>query len=593
MRYERLHFFDHPADIDAWMHVGNTLGGDIVNFVAHLDTMPTIEAITDNVETLFGYSSADITNDKTNIDQLIYQKDIKKVYLYVYHSIFQKKDNFQFSFRLLGKDNTIRHVVCNYTVARDDETKEIKLIGTLLDVTNERNFENQIRYLTYHDTLTGLVNRQKIRHIIQNELENNIFTKTTSALLFLGLNRFKNINETLGHEIGDKLLQHVSHRLGSVIKQEDTLARIGGDEFVILISNLNHKTLKSHTEIIAQRVYTILERPFAIEGNILHITASIGVSFLGIDGDNSDQVLKNADTAMHLAKKDQDNYLRYYQSTMQESAAIHLEVENDLRAALKNREFTLFYQPQVNIHTDEVIGAEALIRWQHPHKGMISPLKFIPIAEETGLIIPISEWVLAEACKTLKQLQTTSKTPKSFKKISVNISNKHFKLPSFTTDVIKIIKESGIDANGLELEVTEGALIANIDETIEKMLILKELGIKIAIDDFGTGYSSLSYLKRLPVDILKIDKSFVMHMDTDHDDKVMTHTIVQMSRNLGLGIIAEGVEKVAHLHALREMGCDTYQGYLFSKPINVALFKELLFLSAKDPKHLFRDTAEA
>ena len=363
----------------------------------------------------------------------------------------------------------------------------------------------------------------------------------------------------------------------SCIKDEDTLARVGDDEFVILLSQLNKKTLHSHVKIIADRVYKILERPFSIDNNLLHITTAIGVSILGIDGKSSSEVLKNADTAMYLAKKDQNNCFRYYKNDMQ-NLSKNLEIENDLITAIKENQFELYYQPQVDIKGDFIIGGEALIRWHHPKKGMVSPLDFIPIAEDTGLIIAIGQWVLEEACRRIKEIQDDSNSTKTFRKISVNISSKQFAEPNFASTVKQIINKSEIDPRFLELEVTEGALISNIDEAIEKMLILKELGIKFSIDDFGTGYSSLTYLKKLPIDIIKIDQSFIRNMHRDKDDKVLTHTIIQMSQNLGLGLIAEGVEKIEHLNFLKEEGCESYQGYFFSKPVPFDEFKKLLFV---------------
>ncbi len=578
-------------DISQWINISDTIGGSAVSFLIELNDDPIILNISSNVSDVFGYNADKLIENRASISKFIYKEDIKNLYLSVYNSIFSKRKNSTTNFRVLCFDGTIKYVNTSFEYFRDKKADKLFLVGYVLDITQNRSFQKKIDYLTNYDNLTGLVNREKIKNIIDEELQININTKTASALLYLDLNRFKNVNDTLGHIIGDKLLQHVSYRLKSCIKSEDTLARVGDDEFVILLSKLNQKTLYSHIEIIANRVYKILERPFSIDENLLHITTSIGVSILGIDGDSSDEILKSADTAMYLAKKDQDNYFRYYQSDMKEVTQSNLEIENDLRVAINENQFELYYQPQVDVTSDFIIGAEALIRWHHPVKGMVSPLQFIPIAEDTGLIIAISEWVLIESCKRIKELQDTPNCPSTFKKISVNISSKQFAQPSFASDVKKIISESEIDPTNLELEVTEGALISNLDDAIEKMLILKELGIKFSIDDFGTGYSSLTYLKKLPIDIIKIDQSFITNMHVDQDDKILTQTIIQMSQNLRLGLIAEGVEKVEHLNFLQEKGCESYQGYFFSKPLPFDEFKALLLSNQIETQELLRYSA--
>lgn len=566
-------------DLSHWINISDTLGGSAVSFIIELNHAPHIVDISSNVRDIFGYEKEDLVSNQDIFKKIIHHKD----------SALELNDTS--SFRVICFDGNLKNVTCYAKKIRDKKENKLYFVGYIVDTTKEISFQQKIDYLTNHDNLTALVNREKIKIIIDEELQLNIKTKKSSAILYLDLNRFKNVNDTLGHDIGDKLLQHVSHRLKSCIKDQDTLARVGDDEFVILLSSLNEKTLYSHVEIIAKRVYKILERPFSIDDNLLHITTSIGVAILGVDGNNSDEILKTADTAMYLAKKDQDNYFRYYQSDMRDITQGNLEIENDLRVAIKEQQFELYYQPQVDVTSNHIIGAEALIRWHHPVKGIISPLKFIPMAEETGLIIAIGEWVLQESCKRIKELQEDANCPRTFKKISVNISSKQFAQPSFTADVKKIIADTKIDPTFLELEVTEGALISNLDDTVEKMQILKELGIKFSIDDFGTGYSSLMYLKKLPINIIKIDKSFITNMHADDNDKILTQTIIQMSQNLRLGLIAEGVEKIEHLNFLQEKGCESYQGYFFSKPLPFKAFKELLFENEVKMLELLRYTA--
>jgi diguanylate cyclase (GGDEF)-like protein/PAS domain S-box-containing protein len=564
-------------NISSWIKLADTVGGSCVNFVIELSGVPNIVNISSNVYELYGYKKDDLVGHKEALERVIFEKDLEEIYQTINNSLFSKRRSQTLCFKINCFDGIFKEVKSHISYVVDKKEKKVYLVGYLIDATQEISFQRKIDYLTNYDSLTGLVNREKIKTIIDKELEENIKTGTSSALLYLDLNRFKNINDTLGHQVGDKLLQHVSHRLISCIKQEDTLARVGDDEFVILLSSLNSKTLYSHIEIIAKRLYKILERPFSIDGNILHITTSIGVSILGVDGKTSDEVLKSADTAMNISKKDQDNYFRYYKTNMRNKTTTNLEIENDLRIAISENQFELYYQPQVDVVTENIIGAEALIRWHHPVKGIISPFHFIPIAEETGLIVDIGKWVLIESFKRIKELQEDCELPKAFKKISVNISSKQFAQANFTTQIEELIADFSINPSFLELEVTEGALISNLDDAIEKMHILKERGIKFSIDDFGTGYSSLSYLKKLPIDIIKIDKSFITNMHTDSDDKILTQTIIQMSQNLRLGLIAEGVEKIEHLNFLQEKGCQSYQGFFFSKPIPFDEFRELLF----------------
>ncbi len=579
------------TNISNWIKTSNTIGGSSVSFVIEFDKKrPYLKDISSNIFQLYGYKKEDLLNKKECVDDLIYKNDLKFIYLSIQNFLLKRERTHKISFRILTADKSIKLVECFFTFKKDKKRDTVMLFGYILDNTIKKAYEDEINYLYYYDQLTDLANRRKIKNEINKEIESHIYANTSSAVLFLGLNRFKNINDSLGYEKGDKLLQHVAHRLKSCVKDIDTLARIGGDEFVILLSGLKEKTIRSQIEIIAKRINTILEQPFKIGPNSLHITISIGAAIIGADGNNSNKILKNADSAMKEAKKDQNIYLSYYKSTMQDRALTNLEIENDLRVAIKEGEFELYYQPQVDIKSEQIIGAEALIRWNHSKKGLISPLTFIPLAEETGLIVPVGEWVLQDACRRIKELQNDPLLPASFKKISVNISSKQFKQPSFTDDVIKIIKESKIEPSFLELEVTEGALISDLDEAIEKMDKLKKLGVGFSIDDFGTGYSSFTYLKKLPVDIIKIDKSFITNMHSDADDRVLTQTIIQMSQNLQLGLIAEGVEKIEHLNFLQEKGCQSYQGYFFSKPLPFNNFKELIHQSRVKPLELLRDT---
>ncbi len=572
-----------------WMKTSSTILGVSVNFVIEIkNAKGYLRDISKNVSDFFGYKREDLLKDRVCIDSLIYKSDLKFLYLSVENSIKKRDKNHKLSFRVLTDLKEPKIVEAYFSFKK--ERGVLLIYGYLIDNSIKKAYQDEINYLYYYDQLTNLANRRKIKNEIDREIESNLYTGRSSAVLFLGIDRFKNINDSLGHKAGDKLLQHVANRLKSCIKKCDTLARVGGDEYLILLSGLKRKTLKSHIKLIAKRVNKILEEPFLIEKNRLHITVSIGVGVIGVDGDNSDEILKNVDTAMKEAKKNQNSYISYYRSTMQDRALNDLEIENDLRVAIKDHELELYFQPQVDIKSEEIIGAEALIRWNHKKKGLISPIKFIPVAEESGLIIQIGKWVLKDACRHIKELLDDSKLPPSFKKVSVNISSKQFRLPTFVDDIKKVIKKSKIDPSFLELELTESALISDLDDAIKKMVSLKEIGIGFSIDDFGTGYSSFTYLKKLPIDIIKIDKSFITNMHCDLDDRVLTQTIIQMSQNLQLKLVAEGVEKIEHLNFLQEKGCDSYQGYFFSKPLPFSEFKSLLYQNSIKPLGLIRDT---
>ena len=395
------------------------------------------------------------------------------------------------------------------------------------------------------------------------------------ALLFIDLDNFKNLNDTLGHDIGDLLLQHVAQRLESCVREGDTVARLGGDEFVVMLENLSEKDIESaaQTEAIGEKILSTLNQSYRLGTHEYHSTPSIGVTLFNDHKHGIEELLKQADIAMYQAKKSGRNTLRFFDPKMQDSINTRAALEDELHKALENRQFHLHYQIQVD-SSHRPYGAEALIRWIHPERGLVSPADFIPLAEETGLIMPIGQWVLDTACAQIKAWQKKSLTRDLI--LAVNISAQQFRQVDFVAQVQSAVLRHAINPSLLKLEITESMLLESIEEIIASMNTLKEIGIRFSLDDFGTGYSSLQYLKRLPLNQLKIDQSFVRDLVTDSSDRAIVHTIIAMAHSLNLDVIAEGVETEEQLQFLMNMDCTHFQGYLFSRPVAIEQFEELL-----------------
>jgi len=434
---------------------------------------------------------------------------------------------------------------------------------------NRRNVEAHIHHMANHDPLTDLPNRNLLLDHLHMAIMLARRHEVIGALLFLDLDHFKNINDSLGHALGDHLLKGVANRLVSAAEKNVTVSRLGGDEFVVLIPEVGKQrhTAGKKVKELASRIRKMLNEPFKVEGRELHVSPSIGIVLFPEDAENPADVLRHADTAMYRAKAAGRNAVQFYLPAMAAEANERLMLEGYLRHAIEFNEMFLLYQPQVN-DTGHIVGVEALLRWQHPEMGLIPPTQFIHILEEMGLIMEVGAWVIEQACRQMKEWSTDQHF-RDIKHMSVNVSPRQFMQPDFVQQVTVCLEHSGVDPTMLTLELTEGIAVTNIESTIEKMLSLKTLGVELAIDDFGTGYSSLVYLKRMPLDILKIDKAFVMDLLVDSEDAAIVQTIIAMSEHLSLNVIAEGVETAEQLRFLHNKGCLLYQGEYFSEPLTL------------------------
>ncbi|MDD4960585.1 MAG: EAL domain-containing protein, partial [Gallionella sp.] len=443
------------------------------------------------------------------------------------------------------------------------------------DITERRASEEKIHVLAYYDELTHLPNRRLMMDRLQQAAAASTHSKQSGALLFIDLDHFKTINETKGYDIGDLLLLEVSRRLSANVREGETVARLGSDEFIVILAALDPSPHEAATQArqVAEKLQVSLSQPYQLNQFVHSITPSIGIVTFHGHQHNWEELLKHAEVAMHEAKATGRDAICFHDHAMQTTLETRAELESELRIALEQQQFELYYQVQVDSN-HRALGAEALIRWQHPAKGTISPNAFIPLAEEMGIIIPIGRWALQTACVQLKKWQQDANT--SHLTVSVNVSVKQFRQADFVQQVRHVLLETGAKPAHLKLELTESILLSNVEDIIEKMQALKLLGIHFSMDDFGTGYSSLQYIKRLPLDQLKIDQSFVRDIATDTNDAAIVQTIIAMSDALGLSVIAEGVENQEQRDFLSQHGCHTFQGYLFGRPLPVTNFETAL-----------------
>lgn len=452
------------------------------------------------------------------------------------------------------------------TLQLEEANRELQL-----DIARRKEAEDKIEHLAFYDPLTGLPNRRLMQDRLQHSFAAASRHQLQGALLFIDLDHFKNLNDTKGHNFGDSLLRMVAERLQSCVREGDTVARLGGDEFVVILENLseNAEQAAALAEAVGDKILATLGQSYLIGGDEYHCTASIGVSLFKKHEATVEELVRRADTAMYEAKNSGRNTLRFYDPAMQAALEARMQLESDLRHALTADQFKLFYQPQVDAQ-GEVFGAEVLIRWMSPEKGLIPPMQFIPLAEETGLIIPIGNWVLQAACDQLLQWRKDPRTARL--QLAVNVSARQFHQSDFIEQVLQILIDKKVDPSRLKLELTESLVLDDINSAITKMNALKEAGISFSMDDFGTGYSSLTYLAQLPLTQLKIDQSFVRNALSNHGSAVIVQTVLGMATNLDMEAIAEGVETDAQYHFLKEHGCKLYQGYYFGKPVPIEDF---------------------
>jgi diguanylate cyclase (GGDEF)-like protein/PAS domain S-box-containing protein len=474
-----------------------------------------------------------------------------------------------------GADHGKRFIGVTFNINdRKSQENELRLINLKLAEKNEQleRMNITLQSLSTSDPLTRLPNRRLLLERLRKALRSRLRTGQAGALLFIDLDNFKTLNDTLGHDKGDLMLRQVAQRLESSVRESDTIARIGGDEFVVMLENLSKTPLEAaaQTEGVGEKIRETLSRPYQLDSYEYLGSASIGATLFNNDSQTVDELLKQSDIAMYQAKKAGRNTVRFFDPRMQAAIDARASLEAELRKAVGRNEFQLFYQIKVNgLHRS--IGAEALIRWIHPERGLVLPSRFIPLAEETGLIRPIGQWVLETACAQIRAWQENKLTRKLI--LSVNVNAKQFHQTDFAGQVKTVLQRHAVEPSLLELELTEGMLLDNFDDIVVVMNELHDIGVRFSLDDFGTGYSSLQHLKQLPLYRLKIDRSFVRDLVDDNSDKAIVRTIIAMARSLNLDVIAEGVETEAQKNLLAKMGCTNFQGYLFGKPVPAEQFE--------------------
>ncbi len=474
---------------------------------------------------------------------------------------------FESEYRILNKEGSCRWVISRGLAARNDKNRAYRMAGSLTDISLRKKTEEQLVHDAFHDALTGLPNRalfmDRLQHVIataQRRAGSHYY-----AVLFLDMDRFKIINDSLGHAVGDQLLVVVGRKLADCIRPGDTVARLGGDEFAIILENINNQ---NNAVDVAERIRKKLTSAMIVAGHELYTSVSIGIALGAERYERPEQVLRDADIAMYEAKGQGKSSFEIFDAKMHANVLDRLQLEADLRGALDHQQFVLYYQPIMNLKIQQLTGFEALVRWNHPKRGLIYPLEFIPIAEENGLIYPIGEWILKEACRVLKLIQTryVSQSPLT---MSINISSKQFNQHDLVDKLTSFLLETGVDPRTLALEITESMIMENVDSAVETMKQMRSMGIQIHIDDFGTGHSSLSYLHRFPVNALKIDRSFINRLSSDGANKEIITSIVSLADSLHFDVIAEGVEKEYQLFNIQQLKCGYGQGFLFARPMSV------------------------
>jgi len=494
-------------------------------------------------------------------DYHLVPKAIAEKYCRADLDLLRKKGSHTYEVSIRYGDGTRHEVICNKAVFLNPDGTTGGLVGSILDITERKRFEEQLMYQANHDSLTGLPNRHLLNDRLNQALAYENRHRELLTVMLIDLDNFKVVNDTLGHSSGDVLLLEVANRLRQCVRQYDTVARLGGDEFVILMTDVEN--IRNFAKI-SDKILAVFREPFSVAGHEVFVTASIGMAMYPADGVTADALLKNADTAMYHVKEQGRNGYQFFAEEMNVRVQERLTTETRLRKALERQEFFLLYQPRIDVASGRIAGVEALLRWQQEDGEVIMPDEFIPLLEETGLIVPVGEWVLQAVCSQGKAWQAAGLPPLI---ISVNVSARQFHQQNLPQKINEILLETGFPPQFLEIELTESIIIQDVDDTILKLDRLKQMGVRLSIDDFGTGYSSLCYLKRFPIDILKIDRSFVNGLTTDPDDATIVSTIIAMAHNLNMNVVAEGVENRKQLEFIDQHGCKEVQGFLFSRPV--------------------------
>ncbi|MFN6963395.1 MAG: EAL domain-containing protein [Pyrinomonadaceae bacterium] len=513
---------------------------------------------------LFGYLPEEVGDDIEYWKLRVHPDDVDRVTSDLQSHIDGGKTHWTCEYRFRRRDGSYASVIDRGYVVYDENHAPVRMLGSMMDLSERKSLEDQLTHQALHDPLTKIANRLLFRDRVDHALSKLQRTKSTLAVLFLDLDNFKAINDSLGHAAGDKLLISVAQRLQDCLRHTDTAARLGGDEFAVLLEAMHHP---DEAVMIAERIKNVIRQSFSIEGKEISVGTSIGIAYSS-EAIQAEELLRNADLAMYRAKSQGKGHFVVFEPQMHDALMERMELESDLRRAVENDEFVLHYQPIVDLYSEDPLGVEALVRWEHPTYGLLPPMKFIPIAEETGLIVPLGAWVLRQACKQVQSWRTGRERPLNIS-VTVNISIRQFQQKELVEIVALALEESGLPAESLILEITESFMLQDTEATIVKLKELKRLGVRLAIDDFGTGYSSLSYLQRFPVDILKIDKSFIEKIGRDNEGRAVARAIIMMGDSLNLRTIAEGIETPEQIRELQNLGCDAGQGFHFAKPLTL------------------------
>lgn len=524
---------------------------------------------------MIGYEVDELPADTGLWMRLLHPDDVGKMESLVARAFTERFESYEMEFRLRHKQGHYVPVLSRGFLTRDADGKPLRVSGTNLDLTERKRAEAQIHHLAFYDALTELPNRRFLVEQLRKALLNSTRSQLLGALLFIDLDHFKELNDTQGHEVGDELLRLVAHRLVGAVRQTDTVARLGGDEFVVMLEGLHADSREAAVEAerVAQKILDALNEPYSIGTHPYRGTPSIGIALFNGECEGVDALLRHADLAMYQAKSAGRNTMRFFDASMQAAVEQRVALEANLRDGLLRGELRLHVQPQVDME-GRVIGAEALVRWAHPLRGLLGPAEFITLAEATGLILPLGRWVLERACAQLAQWAHAEET--AALTLAVNVSAHQFRDPGFVEQVLAVLAHSGARPSCLKLELTESVLADNLAEVTDKITRLRSHGVAFSLDDFGTGYSSLGYLKHLPLDQLKIDASFVRDVFQDPSDATLVRIIITLARELGLSVIAEGVETDEQRRFLADHGCGLFQGYLFSRPMPIETFGDWL-----------------